>query len=134
MRFFFKRMIVLKSIFSLDFCQSFNWLMFILGCNWYGFGAIFFGCLSMLLHGTISFTRYKTIVRPHDRKLQFFELIDLSRNESWFLSSVFWKRSQGKKIRKETFLSTWYFHWVPRHQADNFYSNLDSKVDLIQHF
>jgi hypothetical protein len=47
-------------------------LLLLAGCNWYGFGAIFFGCLSMLLHGTISYTRYKTIVRPHDREQMTF--------------------------------------------------------------
>ena len=27
------------------------------GCNWYGFGAMFFGCLSMVIHGSISLVR-----------------------------------------------------------------------------
>ncbi|XP_059093783.1 opsin-5-like [Tigriopus californicus] len=34
------------------------------GCNWYGFGAIFFGCLSMLIHGSVSYSRLKNILYP----------------------------------------------------------------------
>ena len=38
------------------------------GCNWYGFGAVFFGCLSMLIHGGISVVRYLSILHPsHSR-------------------------------------------------------------------
>ena len=38
------------------------------GCDFYGFGAIFFGCLSMLIHGTASISRYKQVVHTHDGK------------------------------------------------------------------
>jgi hypothetical protein len=41
---------------------------FTAGCDWYGFGAVFFGCSSLFLHGTIGFTRYKIIVCPSERK------------------------------------------------------------------
>ena len=34
------------------------------GCNWYGFGAMFFGCLSMVIHGSISLVRCLPIVQP----------------------------------------------------------------------
>ena len=40
-------------------------LYFILGCNWYGFGATFFGCLSMVIHGSISMVRCLPIVQPY---------------------------------------------------------------------
>merc|ERR1719471_1551792 len=33
------------------------------GCNWYGFGAMFFGCLSMVIHGSISLVRCLPIVQ-----------------------------------------------------------------------
>ena len=63
--------------------------MFFKGCNWYGFGAIFFGCLSMLLHGTISYTRYKTIVRPHDRKyFNFLRLLHLCLVYTVYISEL----------------------------------------------
>ena len=35
------------------------------GCNWYGFGAMFFGCLSMVIHGSISLVRCLPIVQPY---------------------------------------------------------------------
>ena len=35
------------------------------GCNWYGFGAMFFGCLSMVIHGSISLVRSLPIVQPY---------------------------------------------------------------------
>ena len=35
------------------------------GCNWYGFGATFFGCLSMVIHGSISIVRCLPIVQPY---------------------------------------------------------------------
>lgn len=35
------------------------------GCNWYGFGAMFFGCLSMVIHGSISLVRCLPIVHPN---------------------------------------------------------------------
>ena len=34
------------------------------GCNWYGFGAMFFGCLSMVIHGSISLVRCVPLVHP----------------------------------------------------------------------
>ena len=34
------------------------------GCNWYGFVAVFFGGLSMWIHGSVSYTRFKIIVQP----------------------------------------------------------------------
>lgn len=40
------------------------------GCNWYGFGAVLFGSLSMLVHGTVAFTRYRVIVHSSDGKFQ----------------------------------------------------------------
>ena len=42
------------------------------GCNWYGFGAVFFGCLSMIIHGGISVVRYLSILHPkHTRTGRF---------------------------------------------------------------
>ena len=35
------------------------------GCNWYGFGAMFFGCLSMVIHGSISLVRCLPIIQPY---------------------------------------------------------------------
>ena len=34
------------------------------GCNWYGFGAMFFGCLSMVIHGSISLVRCLPVINP----------------------------------------------------------------------
>ena len=36
------------------------------GCNWYGFGAMFFGCLSMVIHGSISLVRSLPILQPYN--------------------------------------------------------------------
>ena len=36
------------------------------GCNFYGFGAIFFGCLDMLIHGTAALSRYLMVVKSQD--------------------------------------------------------------------
>ena len=33
------------------------------GCNWYGFIAVFFGGLSMWIHGSVAYTRFKLIVQ-----------------------------------------------------------------------
>ena len=38
------------------------------GCDLYGFGAIFFGCLDMLIHGSASISRYRSIVHNRGRK------------------------------------------------------------------
>ena len=55
------------------------------GCDAYGFGAIFFGCLSMLIHGTVSYSRYKNIVYPHEGKGKFDGYkIELKSNLSKF--------------------------------------------------
>ena len=44
----------------------FIWIIcFTPGCNWYGFGAMFFGCLSMVIHGSISLVRCLPIVKPY---------------------------------------------------------------------
>ena len=39
------------------------------GCNWYGFGAMFFGCLSMVIHGSISLVRCLPIVSDFGHQL-----------------------------------------------------------------
>ena len=33
-----------------------------IGCNWYGFAAVFFGGFNMCMHGTIAYSRYRNIV------------------------------------------------------------------------
>ena len=35
-----------------------QYLTFVQGCNWSGFGAVFFGCISMVIHGSISVVRF----------------------------------------------------------------------------
>ena len=56
-------------------CRYIVCFPFFLGCNWYGFGAIFFGCLSMMMHGTVSFSRYQSTVHPYDCKYEHYRCI-----------------------------------------------------------
>ena len=42
------------------------------GCNWYGAGAVFFGCLSMIIHVTISVVRYLSVARGFSGYLYIF--------------------------------------------------------------
>merc|ERR1719225_930713 len=51
---------LIASLFGQDVSTFFNRT----GCNWYGFGAVFFGCLSMIIHGVISIVRYHSVLNP----------------------------------------------------------------------
>ena len=37
------------------------------GCNWYGFAAVFFGGFNMCMHGTVAYSRYKNILHYKER-------------------------------------------------------------------
>ena len=52
-------------------------IIYYLGCNWYGFGAVFFGGLSMCIHGTVAFTRYHIIVHSGNGKHISFNYFDV---------------------------------------------------------
>ena len=55
------------------------------GCDLYGFGAIFFGCLDMLIHGSASISRYRSIIhnrgRTHINSIFRKKLFPIKANE-----------------------------------------------------
>ena len=65
-----------------------------IGCNWYGFGAVFFGSLSMCIHGAVSFTRYKIIVCSGDRKFWKLLRIKVWRTNCFPPAFEFWTTAE----------------------------------------
>ena len=41
------------------------------GCNFYGFGAVFFGCLDMMIHGTAALSRYLMVIKDQGGEATF---------------------------------------------------------------
>ena len=76
------------------------------GCNWYGFGAMFFGCLSMVIHGSISLVRCLPIVQPYSvQRLSLRPtLLLLSLNVVY--SGIF---ALGKELRSGNLQLTMFF-------------------------
>ena len=64
-----------------------NFVVSLIGCDWYAFGAVFFGSFSMCLHASVSFTRYKIIVCSGEREFWFclLQKMYLEYNFSMFL-------------------------------------------------
>ena len=64
------------------------------GCNFYGSGAVFFGCLDMMIHGTVALSRYLMVIKDQGGEATFtLSCLERSINPSSLLYTLLIFRS-----------------------------------------